>query len=82
MPGRITSTIEVTHISAKGIWILANDSEYFLSYADFPWFKKATIEDILDVKLLSPTHLYWEKLDIDLDLDSIQFPEKYPLIYK
>jgi hypothetical protein len=79
-PGLSTSTVEVTNISAHGFWILLNEKEYFLSYSNFPWFKKATIDNICDVKLFTGQHLYWEKLDIDLDLASITNPENYPLI--
>lgn len=25
------------------------------------------------------SHLYWDKLDVDLDLDSLMFPDRYPL---
>jgi len=28
---------------------------------------------------LHGNHLFWEDLDIDLDIDSIEHPEKYPL---
>ena len=30
--------IEVTNISAHGVWLLAGEEEIFLSYEDFPWF--------------------------------------------
>ncbi len=80
--GKDTSIVEVTNISKHGFWLYINDKEYFLSFDDFPWFKNATVSDILNVQLLHGYHLYWPDLDIDLELDSIKFPEKYPLIYK
>lgn len=80
-PGLNTSTVEVTNISANGFWILLNEKEYFLSFSHFPWFKKANVEKICDVQLINEQHLYWEKLDVDLELSSIVNPENYPLVF-
>ena len=79
--GKNISTIEI-HASPFGMWLLVHDTEYFLSYKDYPWFKEAKISDIYDVKLLHESHLHWRTLDVDLDLDSLKNPEKYPLIYR
>jgi len=40
---------------------------------------KASIQN---VKLLHGFHLYWPKLDVDLEIDTLENPEKYPLVYK
>jgi Protein of unknown function (DUF2442) len=80
--GTNTSAVEVTHISAHGVWLMVKGREHFLPYEDFPWFKDAKLGDILDVKLLHDTHLHWPKLDVDLSLKSIQDPGSYPLIAK
>jgi hypothetical protein len=74
--------VEVTNISAHGFWLLLGEKEIFLPFNDFPWFKDARISEISDVSLLNEEHLYWEKLDIDLTLNMIQNPQKYPLIAK
>jgi len=73
---------EVTNIDRFGIWILIQDKEYFLSYGDFPWFRKATLDQVLDVKLLHGEHLQWPALDVDLSLDSLEHPEAFPLMYQ
>ena len=75
-------TVEVTNISVHGFWILLNGKEYFLDYLNFPWFKKATIDEICDVNLISEKHLSWRKIDVDLELSCIINPQDYPLIYK
>jgi hypothetical protein len=82
MPGTSTLKVEVTNISSFGFWILLNEKEHFLSFTNFPWFKKATIDEICDVQALTDEHLFWKTMDIDLELSSIISPEKYPLIYK
>ena len=77
--GNESSGAEVTNISEHGVWILVGDEELFLSHEDFPWFKSSSVEDVLNVQLLSPTHLYWPSLDADISLDSIRDPDRYPL---
>ncbi len=78
-PGAPTSAVEVVDISAHGIWLLTGDEELFLSYQEFPWFKQATVAAVFDVREESPGDFYWPQLDVDLCLDSIRNPEKYPL---
>ena len=77
--GKNTSTVEVTNISSHGLWLYANGEENFLSYDDFPWFKDAVLNQILNVEELSPGHFYWADLDVDLSINAIRNPEKYPL---
>lgn len=31
---------EVTNVSTNGIWLLLDEREHFLGYADFPWFER------------------------------------------
>ncbi len=80
--GKNTLEVEVTNISLHGFWLLTGEKEYFLSFNDFPWFKDARISEISDVSLLNDQHLYWEKLDIDLNFNMIQNPSDYPLLSK
>ncbi len=77
--GISTSPAEILNVSPHGIWMLIKEKEYFLDYDHFPWFSEQPIEKIFNVELLHGHHLYWENLDIDLELDSIEHPEKYPL---
>ena len=77
--GNNTSAIEVTNISAHGVWILAHDRELFMSYDDFPWFKDQTVKSILNVEEPSKGHFYWPDLDVDLSVDIIENPGQYPL---
>ena len=74
------SDAEVSHISRHGVWICVSDCEYFMPYEDFPWFGEAKVKDILDVKLLHGHHLHWPALDVDLELECLKDPSKYPLL--
>jgi hypothetical protein len=80
--GFITSEVEVTNISTHGFWMFIHNQEIFLPFVQFPWFEDAPVRKILNVGMPSPHHLYWPELDIDLDIDSILNPEKYPLVSK
>jgi hypothetical protein len=80
--GRATSDIEVTNVSKHGFWLLVDDEELFLPFAEFPWFREATVGKLLNVTRPSPHHLYWPALDIDLALESIRDPGKFPLVSK
>ena len=78
--GRNTSQVEVTNVSPHGFWLFLGDHECFVSFKEFPWFKDATIRQLSHVELPSAHHLYWPDLDIDLAVESLTHPERYPLI--
>ena len=80
MHGSPTLDVEVTNISGHGFWILISGRELFLPFADFPWFRGASVDEICDVKQARPGHFRWPKLDVDLDIKSIEDPEQYPLV--
>ncbi|MGH2913851.1 MAG: DUF2442 domain-containing protein [Solirubrobacteraceae bacterium] len=82
MPGTATSTAEVTNISQHGFWMLIDGQEFFLPFEEYPWFKQATVEAILHLERPNPSHLCWPELDVDLALDSLQHPGRYPLTSK
>lgn len=67
------------NITSHGLWLLVGTQEYFLSYKEYPWFMDAPIAEVYNVQLLHQHHLYWEALDVDLDLDCLKNPEQYPL---
>lgn len=79
-PGRHTSQVEVTNVSTHGFWILIDDQELFAPFTEFPWFKDASIGELTRVELPSPHHLYWPDLDVDLAVESLAHPERYPLV--
>lgn len=78
--GISTSAVEVTNIAQFGVWLLVKDEELFLPFVEFQWFRDAPIGKILHVELPSPDHLYWPELDVDLAVESIRQPERFPLV--
>jgi hypothetical protein len=65
--GKSISEVEVTNISNNGIWLLSGDKELFV-----------TVGKILNVEEPTPGHFYWPDLDVDLDTESIEHPERFP----
>ena len=78
--GNSTSGPEVTNVSQHGLWLLLGREELFLAFEHFPWFQSAPIGKVLHVEQPSAQHLYWPELDIDLALESIRHPERFPLV--
>ena len=78
--GVSTSPVEVTNISQHGFWLLLEEEELFLPFSSFPWFRDAAVGKILHVELPSTNHLYWPELDVDLAVESIRHPERFPLV--
>lgn len=69
----------VENITPSGIWLFVKEKEYFLSFEDYPYFRDQTLGAIQNVQLLHGVHLYWPELDVDLEIDNLENPEKYPL---
>ena len=66
-------------IGKHGFWLNLENRELFVAFAEFPWFADAAVRQILNVRTPSPDHLYWPDLDVDLSLESIEHPERFPL---
>ncbi|HVN76304.1 MAG TPA: DUF2442 domain-containing protein [Thermoanaerobaculaceae bacterium] len=79
-PGRRTSAAEVTNVSRWGFWLLIDERELFVPFELFPWFRDVSIGQLVDVTMPHPGHLYWPRLDVDLAVDSIEHPDRYPLV--
>lgn len=78
--GKRTSVVEVTNVSKHGFWLLLGDQERFLAFENFPWFRDASIGQLCNVELPGSHHLYWPDLDVDIAVESIDFPDRFPLV--
>lgn len=61
----------------EGISILVHGKEYFLKYTDFPWFEYCTPLEMREITA-DKWGVYWNNLDIDLSIESIENPENFP----
>ncbi len=73
---------EVTNISPYGIWILTNNKEYFISYKDYPVFETASIKQIANITIDFSGNLHLDELDAEIEVESLENPEDYPLMYR
>lgn len=72
-------SVSVENITPQGVWIYVKGKEYFLDYGNYPYFRNQTVKALQNVKLLHGYHLYWPSIDVDLEIDNLKNPEKYPL---
>jgi hypothetical protein len=56
--------------------------DYFLSYNRVPWMQNAPIRSVLNVQMSGSKAIEWPDLDVDLEIDSLRHPERYPLVIK
>jgi hypothetical protein len=78
--GKRTSAVEVTNVAASGFWLMVIDREMFVPFELFPWFRDATIGQLTHVQSTTAGHLRWPDLDIDLAVESIEHPDRFPLL--
>ena len=78
--GKRISDVEVTNVSTHGFWLMLGAEELFVPFSDFPWFKDAPIAKLTNVERPQPHHLHWPDLDVDLAVESIRHPQKFPLV--
>ena len=75
-------SVGVLMINAQGIMLTVDGNDYFLSYNRVPWMKDAPISSVLNVQREGRTAIVWPDLDVDLEIESLKHPERYPLIMK
>ena len=81
--GKSTSIeAEVQSVTGEGMWLWVAGEELYLSFADHPWFLDATIGELRNVVLEHGVHLRWPDLDVDLAVESLRHPERFPLAYR
>jgi hypothetical protein len=78
--GRPTLAAEVTNISVSGLWILVDDREILLPFTKFPWFREGTVAQLTHVRRPSAHHLCWPDLDVDPSVESLEHPDRFPLV--
>ncbi len=77
-----STSVDVLMINDKGVMISVQGQDYFLSFNRVPWMRDATINEVLDVQMSGKNAIEWPKLDVDLEVESLKHPERYPLLIK
>ncbi len=76
------SVCSITGINDLGLWVLVEEKEYFVPFAEYPGFKDSSVNQILNIKYLPPSQLHWDEIDMDIELQALVKPEAYPLVFK
>ena len=76
------TSVSVLMINGQGIMITVGGLDYFLSYNRIPWMREASIKDVLNVQMCGDEAIEWPALDVDLEIESLRHPERYPLLIK
>lgn len=74
--------VSVLMINSQGMMLSVLGQDYFLSYNRVPWLRNARISSALNVRMSGPRAIEWPELDIDLEIESLKHPERYPLVMK
>ena len=77
-----STSVSVLMINGQGIMISVGGQDYFLSYNRIPWMRDASINDVLNVQMCGNEAIEWPALNVDLEIDSLRHPERYPLLIK
>lgn len=81
-PGNATLANSVTHITQHGFWLLVENAEYFVPFSNYAAFQHATVAQIYAMRQVGPTQFHWPELDIDIELEALEQPERFPLTFK
>ncbi|GAP73426.1 DUF2442 domain-containing protein [Candidatus Symbiothrix dinenymphae] len=76
------TSVNVQAIMPNGMYVSVSGSDYFLSFNRLPWFRNAKLDDIMNVEMFGNDGIRWDALDVDLEIESLIHPEKYPLVMK
>lgn len=75
MPGLTSPSaqapVELSRVSAQGLWLRVDATTYFLSFARYPAFRDAPVSALANVEIPCPNRLYWPELDVDLAIESL-----------
>ena len=74
--------VSVLMINSQGMLLSVQGNEYFVSYNRVPWLRDAQIRSALNVRMAGQNAIEWPDLDVDLEIESLKHPERYPLVMK
>ena len=76
------TSVSVRSIMPDGLFLSVGGKDYYVSFDRLPWFRQAKLSDIINVSMIGNEGIRWEALDVDLEIESLKYPERYPLVMK
>ncbi|MEI6056351.1 MAG: DUF2442 domain-containing protein [Lentisphaerota bacterium] len=71
----LENKVFVSSINSEGINVSINDKNYFLPFSRYPWFRYCSVDELMEVST-DGIGIYWDKADIELELEMINDPHK------
>ena len=68
--------VRITGLTADNLNISVDGKVYVLPFDRFKWFRFCTIEELLNVERQGDA-VVWPSVDIGMELEAIEHPEKY-----
>lgn len=72
----------VLMIDAQGMMLSVLGQDSFVSYNRVPRLRDARVSSALNVLMVGPNAFERPELDVDLEIESLKHPERYPLVMK
>ena len=76
------TSVAVLMINSQGMMLNVQGQDYFVSYNRVPWLRDARVSSALNVRMSGSRAIEWPELDVDLEIESLKHPERYPLVMK
>lgn len=70
--------VNISDVDNFGITLNCDGRKYRLNFSHYPWFEYCTIREILNVRA-DRWGVYWDDAGIELERESFEHPESYPL---
>ncbi len=70
----------VLMIDAQGMMLSVLGQDSVMSYNRVPRLRDARVSSALNVRMAGPNAIEWPELDVDLEIESLKHPERYPLV--
>jgi len=70
--------VSISDVDHLGFMLNCDGKAYRLDFSMYPWFEYCTIRELLNVRA-DQWGVYWDDAGIELERETLEHPESYPL---
>ena len=70
--------VSISDIDSLGFTLNCDGKAYRFDFSVYPWFEYCTIRELLNVRA-DQWGIYWDDAGIELERETLEHPESYPL---